>query len=171
MEPPGTAVRTAVSPARARPSGPKLSALSTRSYGFSYGRGVLCQVRVRAWAFDLAAGLPHPDDVGGIGQDGDVGQRVAVHDDEVGVIALGELAAAGGLATKGERAVEGGGLDRLQRRQARVDQQGQLAAVATPRIDQLRAAEGDVGAHGDGHPLLVGQRYRLSVPVTDHLKL
>jgi hypothetical protein len=35
MEPPGTAVRTGVSPAQARPSGPKLSVHSTRSYGFS----------------------------------------------------------------------------------------------------------------------------------------
>jgi hypothetical protein len=51
--------------------------------------------------------------VGGIGQDGDVGQRVAVHDEEVGVIALGELAAAGRLTTQGERAVERSGLDRL----------------------------------------------------------
>src|SRR5215216_5145100 len=114
MEPPGTAVRTAVLAGRARPSGPKLSALSTRSYGFSYGRGVLCQVRVRAWALEPAAGLPHTNDVGGIGQDGDVGQRVAVHDDEVGVIAVGELAAAGCLATQGQRAVERSGLDRLQ---------------------------------------------------------
>src|SRR5215218_1620598 len=35
MEPPGTAVRTAVSLGRARPWGPKLSVHSTRSYGFS----------------------------------------------------------------------------------------------------------------------------------------
>ena len=35
MEPPGTAVRTAVSAGHARPSGPKLSALSTCSYAFS----------------------------------------------------------------------------------------------------------------------------------------
>jgi hypothetical protein len=41
------------------------------------------------------AGLPHADDVRGVGQDGDVGQRVAVHGDEVGVIAFSEQAAAG----------------------------------------------------------------------------
>jgi hypothetical protein len=35
MEPPGTAVRNAVSPGHARPSGSKLSALLRRSYGFS----------------------------------------------------------------------------------------------------------------------------------------
>jgi hypothetical protein len=35
MEPPGTAVRTAVFAGHARPLGPKLSALSTRSYAFS----------------------------------------------------------------------------------------------------------------------------------------
>jgi hypothetical protein len=35
MEPPGTAVRMIVFPGRARPSGPKLSALSTRSYALS----------------------------------------------------------------------------------------------------------------------------------------
>jgi hypothetical protein len=35
MEPPGTAVRTAVSPARARPSRPKLSVLFWRSYALS----------------------------------------------------------------------------------------------------------------------------------------
>jgi hypothetical protein len=35
MEPPGTAVRTTVSAGHARPSGPKLSALSTCSYAFS----------------------------------------------------------------------------------------------------------------------------------------
>ena len=39
MEPPGTAVRTAVRAGHARPSGPKLSVHSTRSYGFSYRRG------------------------------------------------------------------------------------------------------------------------------------
>src|SRR5215218_8840761 len=138
MEPPGTAVRTAILAGHARPSGPKLSALSTRSYGFSYGRGVLCQVRVQAWALDPAAGLPHPDDVSRIGQDSDVGQWVTIHDDEVSVVAVGELAAARRLATQGERAVEGGGLDRLQRRKARLDQQRQLAAVATPGVDQFR---------------------------------
>src|SRR4029453_4917683 len=36
MEPPGTAVRTAVSPGRARPSGPKLSVLFRRSYVLSF---------------------------------------------------------------------------------------------------------------------------------------
>jgi hypothetical protein len=41
MEPPGTAVRNTVSPGHARPSGPKLSALSTRSYAFSYVSGAL----------------------------------------------------------------------------------------------------------------------------------
>jgi hypothetical protein len=35
MEPPGTAVRTAISPARARPSGPKLSVLFRRSYALT----------------------------------------------------------------------------------------------------------------------------------------
>src|SRR5512132_4305022 len=35
MEPPGTAVRTAVSPGHARPSGPKLSVLLSRSYAFT----------------------------------------------------------------------------------------------------------------------------------------
>src|SRR5207247_3847140 len=35
-----------------------------------------CQVR--ASALDPAAGLPHPDDMGGVGQHGDVGQRVAI---------------------------------------------------------------------------------------------
>jgi hypothetical protein len=35
MEPPGTAVRTAVSPGHARPSGPKLSVLFRRSYALS----------------------------------------------------------------------------------------------------------------------------------------
>jgi hypothetical protein len=39
MEPPGTAVRTAVLAGHARPSGRKLSVHSTRSYGFSYRRG------------------------------------------------------------------------------------------------------------------------------------
>jgi len=37
MEPPGTAVRTAVSPAHARPSGPRLSVVFRRSYAFSFG--------------------------------------------------------------------------------------------------------------------------------------
>jgi hypothetical protein len=36
MEPPGTAVRTAVSPGHARPSRPKLSVLFRRSYAFSF---------------------------------------------------------------------------------------------------------------------------------------
>jgi hypothetical protein len=36
MEPPGTAVRTAVSPGHAQPSGPKLSVLFQRSYAFSF---------------------------------------------------------------------------------------------------------------------------------------
>src|SRR5215216_5892427 len=36
MEPPGTAVRTAVSPGHARPSGPKLSVLFQRSYALSF---------------------------------------------------------------------------------------------------------------------------------------
>jgi DNA polymerase III delta prime subunit len=44
---------------------------------------------------DPAAGLPRPDDVRGIGQHGDVDQRVGVQDDEVGVVAVGEQAAAG----------------------------------------------------------------------------
>jgi hypothetical protein len=35
MEPPGTAVRTPVSPGHARPSGPKLSVLFRRSYAFT----------------------------------------------------------------------------------------------------------------------------------------
>jgi hypothetical protein len=37
MEPPGTAVRTAVSPGHARPSGPQLSVLFRISYGFTFG--------------------------------------------------------------------------------------------------------------------------------------
>jgi hypothetical protein len=36
MEPPGTAVRNALSPGHARPSGPKLSVLFRRSYAFSF---------------------------------------------------------------------------------------------------------------------------------------
>jgi hypothetical protein len=36
MEPPGTAVRNAVSPGRAQPSVPKLSVLFRISYGFSF---------------------------------------------------------------------------------------------------------------------------------------
>src|SRR5215216_4247920 len=36
MEPPGTAVRTAVLPGHARPSGPKLSVLFRRSYALSF---------------------------------------------------------------------------------------------------------------------------------------
>jgi hypothetical protein len=36
MEPPGTAVRSAVSPGHARPSGPKLSVLFRRSYAFPF---------------------------------------------------------------------------------------------------------------------------------------
>jgi hypothetical protein len=39
MEPPGTAVRNAVSPGHARPSGPKLSVLFRRSYALSFSRG------------------------------------------------------------------------------------------------------------------------------------
>jgi len=39
MEPPGTAVRTAISPARARPPGPKLSVLLRRSYALSQAVG------------------------------------------------------------------------------------------------------------------------------------
>src|SRR5512132_2968597 len=38
MEPPGTAVRTAVSPRRARPSGPKLSVLLRRRYALTLKR-------------------------------------------------------------------------------------------------------------------------------------
>ena len=38
MEPPGTAVRTTVSPGHARPSGPKLSVLFPQSYAFSSSR-------------------------------------------------------------------------------------------------------------------------------------
>jgi hypothetical protein len=41
MEPPGTAVRTAVTAGRALPSGAKLSALSPRSYAFSCVPGAL----------------------------------------------------------------------------------------------------------------------------------
>jgi hypothetical protein len=36
MEPPGTAVRTALSPGQARPSGPKLSVLFRRSYALTF---------------------------------------------------------------------------------------------------------------------------------------
>jgi hypothetical protein len=75
--------------------------------------------------------------------------RVAVHGDEVGVVAFSEQAAAGGLAAPGWWAVESGGLDRLQGGQARLDQQRQLAAVATPGAHQLGAAERDVGHIGD----------------------
>jgi hypothetical protein len=41
MEPPGTAVRTAVSPGHTRPSGPKLSVLFRRSYAFTYRRTII----------------------------------------------------------------------------------------------------------------------------------
>ena len=41
MEPPGTAVRNAVSPGRARPSGSKLSVLFRRSYAFSDRRALI----------------------------------------------------------------------------------------------------------------------------------
>jgi hypothetical protein len=41
MEPPGTAVRTAVSPGHARPSRLKLSVLFRRSYAFSYRRALI----------------------------------------------------------------------------------------------------------------------------------
>src|SRR5215216_19890 len=58
MEPPGTAVRTAVSPGDARPSGPKLSVLLWRSYAFWFCRNLeaKCPLRVRLAVSRLAAG-------------------------------------------------------------------------------------------------------------------
>src|SRR5260221_5308991 len=75
---------------------------------------VLC--RVGAWTLDPVAGLPHAGRVRGVGQDGDVGQRVAVQGDEIGVVSFGELAAAGRPGTEGERAVGGGCQDRKSTR-------------------------------------------------------
>jgi Transposase len=102
--------------------------------------------------FDTSPGAPDADDVVWIGQDPDVGERVAVESDEVSVVPLGQHAAARGLWAEGQWAVGRRRLDRLERGHPCLDEQWQLASVPPPRVGQIAAAEGDVGAHRDGHP-------------------
>ena len=64
-------------------------------------------------ALDLAARRPDSGDMTGIGQHGDVRERVGVQRDDVGVVARLEPAAARGLRPEGQRRGGGRGLDCL----------------------------------------------------------
>src|SRR5512146_2097556 len=66
-------------------------------------------------SLDLAPAGPDPDDPVLVGEHADVGHRIGVQCDHVGVVALGQLPAARGLRAQGERPGRGGRLDRVER--------------------------------------------------------
>src|SRR5215218_8330642 len=66
MEPPGTAMRTAVSPAHARPSGPKLTVLFRRRYAFASKPCLDRRGSQPSFAPDITSQAPLPHSTPGI---------------------------------------------------------------------------------------------------------